>query len=251
VMRPSILPQLISCYQKNRLNSEKGFRIFELRTIYHVSAEGTIKESLKLVGLYVGNPMGRNRFGYERNSDLFDGKGILKSLFKNAHISVDERVYELWPYHPGQTLGLYHNNHQLAIIGALHPELLQEQKIKETLYSFEIDFEYFVQIYQQEPLKFHAVSSLPSVYRDLALLVPQEVTYQNILEAIDKEKPEFLKDVDLFDLYEGENLPKNKKSIAISMIYEPKQQSLTDDEVNKMHFKLVETLKTKLGVELR
>ena len=95
------------------------------------------------------------------------------------------------------------------------------------------------------------MSSLPPVYRDLALLIPKTLTNKEILNVIEMEKPRELKKIEIFDLYEGDSLPVDKKSIAYSITYEPQGESLTDEEVNRMHFALVEKLKAKLGVELR
>lgn len=253
VMRTSLLPQLISCYKKNKLNTQNGLRLFELRRVYFSQNEKTV-----LAGLYTGNPYGRNRFGLNREADFADGKGVLESIFGLGRVSITEKTHEQWPFHPGQSIEIVRSGQRLATLGALHPQLLVEQKITDRLYYFEIDFDFLSENFKKEPIKYHAVSVLPAVYRDLAIVVPKNVTHADILRTIDEEKSPLLKHVELFDLYEGNQVEEGKKSLAYSMVYEPdvgadlaSAHSLTDEEVNKAHFSLVERLEKKLGVKLR
>lgn len=250
-MRPSLLPQLLSCYKKNHLYSDKGLRLFELRNVFRMTGENGVRELPVLSGLYTGNAFGRNRFGLDREADFFDGKGLLTKLFENARLNLTEKLCEEWPFHPGQSQRFCYGSQDLGKIGALHPKLLQGLKIKQKLYYFEIDAGLLVSLYKQNQVKFNAVPDLPPVYRDLALLAPKELTHEEIKRVIEKEKPTELKHIELFDLYEGDNIPEGKKSLAYSFTYESTGKSLTDEQVNEMHFGLVERLKTALGVELR
>jgi phenylalanyl-tRNA synthetase beta chain len=148
-------------------------------------------------------------------------------------------------------MGFFCGDQVLACVGALHPQLLQSLKIKERLYYADFAFEtLFARTIQKNP-HYQPVSALPPVYRDMALVVAQSVTHQNIVETIHDIKPDFLTSISLFDVYTGDNLPAGKKSLAYSMVYEPKTTSLTDEQVNTIHFELVEKLKTRLGAELR
>jgi phenylalanyl-tRNA synthetase beta chain len=250
IMKPSLLPDLLKCYLKNRLLSDSGVRLFELRNVYHKAKGDAVIQTPMLTGLYQGNPFGRNRFGMTRDEDFFDGKGLLSQLFDSFKVDLKQSRFEKWPYHPGQALGFYNDDVLIASIGALHPQLLQQLKIKDRLYSFEVDFEALCQASKQD-LNFEAVSSLPSVYRDLALVLPDEVSYEQIMQAIKVSQPKHLKEICLFDLFTGGSLPEGKKSLAFSIRYEPSGESLTDELVNEEHFGLVEKLKKSLGAELR
>lgn len=250
VMRPSLLPSLLQCYLKNRRQVDHGLRFFELRNVYR-KTKNQIQERPVLAGLYSGNPWGRNRFDHHRSSDFFDGKGWLLDLFRMGRLKVSETVYENWPFHPGQSLSFQFEGQDIARLGALHPSLLQENKIKESVYYFEACYQTLSTHFQKAPQTFSAVSSLPAVYRDLALIAPLDLSYEKIQEIMKKEGPEELVRIQLFDLYQGDKLPAGKKSLGFSMVYQPASESLTDEQVNEMHFALVETLKTQLGVELR
>lgn len=251
VMRPSLLPSLLESYKKNHLNTDKGLQFFELRKIYLPQSDGTTEEKRILACLYTGNAWGRNPYALTRHADFYDGKGLLGTFFDKARIQTQNKVYENWPFHPGQSCAFYQGKIFLAACGALHPLLLQNLKIKDKLYYIELDYDAVANRYHQGRVKYEAVSKLPPVYRDLALLAPKALTHQEILRVIQKEKPKYLKYIELFDQYEGESLPQGKKSLAYSFVYQPEEGSLTDEKVNEMHFALVNKLQEKLPVELR
>lgn len=248
VMRPSLLPSLLACYQHNKLRTEDGLRFFEQRHVYS-SKNG---EKTMLAGLYTGRDLGRNRFGLAREADVYDAKGWILDLFAAGRIESESSGYSNWPFHPGQSL-LFKTKEgvELARLGALHPSLLQELKIKESLFYFEIESEVLCDLYGKRAIQFVAPSQLPGVYRDLALLVPSEMDFDVIDQFLNKNKKSVLKSYRLFDVYQGEGLPAGKKSIALSMCYEDSAKSLTDEQVNEVHFALVDQMKQKLGVDLR
>lgn len=246
-MRPSLLPQLLSCYKKNRLNTDRGLRLFEARKTY--ARDGSERRILAF--LYAGNPYGRNAYGLSRDSDFYDGKGLLAGFFAAGRLSVTESLHTEWPFHPGQSVRFSWRKNSVATFGALHPELLQTLKIKDALYYGEIEYDVIVGEYGSAKPHYHAVGSLPPVYRDVALLVPKNLSHAQLLDAIAADKPNELKHVELFDSYEGANIPDDKKSLAYSFLYQPENESLTDEAVNKLHFALVAKLQEKLGVALR
>lgn len=250
VMRPSLLPQLLECYLKNYLKSAKGMRFFELRRVYRFTEEKKIEEKLVLAGILAGMPFGRNRFGKNRESDFFETKGLLQNIFERCGANYVEATLTDWPFHPGQAEYFSHNDAIVARFGGLHPKLIQQLKIKESLSYFEIDFD-ALSMLQNTRIQYQAINSLPPVYRDLTLIMPKSMAYGDLEKIITKEKPDALKFFQIVDLYTGENIPVDKKSITLSISYESKEQSFTDEEVNKMHFELVDKLKNALGVELR
>ncbi|MCP5464884.1 MAG: phenylalanine--tRNA ligase subunit beta [Deltaproteobacteria bacterium] len=251
IMRPSLLPQLIQCYQKNRLLQEEGLRFFELRTVFSKETSGKVHEAPVLAGLYTGSEFGRNRFSKERPFDLFDGKGWLELLFKQARIALSVSEHSDWPYHPSMSMAFFDRDQKIATLGALHPELLQKFKIKEQVFVFEIAFDQFSKAFQKQSLRYQNISSFPAVYRDLALVADDSLSFGAIESCIQKHRPAWLSDVHLFDVYQGENLPAGKKSLAISMKYESPGESLTDEKVNEQHFALVDVLQKELKVALR
>lgn len=246
VMRPSLLPHLLACYKKNHLNSETGLKFFELRKVY---SKG--RETYQFMALFGGNPHGRNRFGLKRELDVFYAKGLLETLMKQANVRLQFDIFEESPFHPGQAFVYRDQNQNVMKAGAVHPQILQKLKIKEKLFAIEIDFDWLTQNYKTSFSKFKSLSSFPPVYRDLAIVADQKLSYGDIVSEIAKQKPVELKDVHLFDLFEGESIGAGKKSYTFSMVYESKDENLTDEKVNELHFGLVDKLKTKLNISLR
>ncbi len=251
VMRPSLLPHLLQAYLKNRLNTQKGLRLFEQRNVYSYLPNKEIQEKEVLAFIFAGNPYGRNRIKLNRDSDFYDAQGILELIFSKAKIEPVIKPYKDWPFHPGKAAACYLGDQRFACFGALHPTLMSELKIREKVYYAEIDFDLFAQNHHKGQFKYQTISSLPSVYRDLSLVVSKSLSFEDIVKVIEEEKPGFLHHYELFDLFEGGNLGEDQKSITFSMVYEAKSQSLTDEEVNSEHFALVEKLKSKLGAQLR
>jgi len=251
LMRPTLMAHLLTCYKKNRLGREAGLKLFELRKTYHQSAEG-YQESYRLCGVYGGNPHGRNRFGLSHNLDFYYGKGLLEELFATVATPLENNPHTQNPlYHPAQFLSWQHKGLLRAAVGAVHPEILQKHKVRDKVYAFEIDMDWLALNINTTKARFQPLSPFPSVYRDLALIVDEGLSYQKILDVLQQHKPNELSQVRLFDCYKGDNLPQGKVSFAFSLVYEAKSESLTDESVNALHFALVDTLRQKLGVELR
>lgn len=247
VMRPSLLPHLLATYLKNRPLSRKGIRLFESRSVFSQSGETRV-----LAGLMAGNPLGKNRFGLTHDDDFYDVKSLIDKFFMKAGLQPRLTVLSDWPFHPTQSATYHVGDALFAKVGVLHPELLLEHKVRDRVLYFEIAIETFAEAFGQNKKAFVPVNPLPPVYRDLALLVPAQLSHQDILEAIHAAKPKQLKRVELFDLYQGANLEEGKKSLAYAFVYEPSDgEAMTDDEVNRLHFDLVETLSQKLGVTIR
>lgn len=251
VMRPSLLPQLLMTYKKNHLQSEAGLKFVELRSVFR-KIGNKVCETPMLVGLYSGEPYGRNRFGLRRSFDLFDGKGWLEGLFAKGKVNTSIEACETWPYHPGQSVTYKTDQGALAHVGLIHPELAQALKIKKPVFVFEIQAQLLADFWKKDLPRYQALSSQPAVFRDLSLVAPVELSVQDLFQEIDRLKPKELKDIRLFDVFSGgSSLPEGKKSLSFSISYEDSERSLTDEQVNQLHFALVEKLGQKLGLELR
>lgn len=249
VLRPSLLPALLRSYKKNFEIEKEGVRLFELRSVFQ--SDGV--ESKRLSGIYGGAYFAPNWQGLKRDMNLFDGKAYLESFFKLGHlpaVTVSPSP-ENPSLHPGEAVRLECRGGVLGYLGRLHPTVQERFEIKETLYFFDLDVGLLSTAWETAPMAFKPLSPFPPTTRDLALIANRDLSYQSVLDAIRKERVSWLKDVSLFDVYEGKNLPEGKKSLALSLVYGDPERTLTDDEVNQTHFKLVDALKAKLGVELR
>lgn len=115
----------------------------------------------------------------------------------------------------------------------------------------EIYLENLYELYSNNEVKFAEPNKFPIVKRDLSLLLNDDITFQQIKDVIYKAAPKYVKDINLFDVYEGKNLPAGKISYAISINLEKKQSTFTEQEIDNLMKKIVDALNTQLGIILR
>ncbi len=247
VMRPSIIPQLLSNYQKNWNPLDSCVRLFELQNIY---AEARTQKR-HLSGLFAGNLYPKNWEGRLNKMDFAYGKGLLDSFFRK----ICDLVYvsdAVEPFlHPGKSVKLFVNDQVIGFFGALHPICALQYDIRDEVYVFDLDFDLLASLKSHQNKPFASLSPFPVIARDMALLVNEDLSFEDILGCIKKLQPALLQKVDLFDVYRGDKLPSGKKSMAFSLIYETSDRTLTDDEINKVHFELIEKINQALGTSLR
>src|SRR5699024_6307653 len=142
---------------------------------------------------------------------------ILDGLFTRLRLQATYRQAELKQMHPGRTAQIYIGETPVGFIGQLHPRVQNDYDLNET-YVFDLDLDYLFAIHDDEP-KFDPILRYPSITRDIALVVDQAVTAAELETTIKEAGGEWLQDVHVFDLYEGEHLTKGKKSLALSLLY--------------------------------
>jgi phenylalanyl-tRNA synthetase beta chain len=135
-------------------------------------------------------------------------------------------------------------------MGELHPTVLENFGIEVPVYHFELDFEGLVRL-SRVITSVVAPSRFPDVQRDLALLVPVEVPSQEIVDSIRGQKVKELEGLDIFDYYTGSHVPEGKKSIAVRLRYRLADRTLTDDEVNRVHGRILDSLCRCMPVTIR
>lgn len=141
-------------------------------------------------------------------------------------------------------------NKVIGIIGEIHPAVSRKYGIETPVYIAELDFEnVFLNI--KTDIKFKELPKYPAVTRDIAMLVDKTVPVADIENVIKKASGKMLESLQLFDVYEGKQIPEGKKSVAYSAIYRSADRSLTGDEVQKVFVKVVKNLENQIGAQLR
>ena len=142
-------------------------------------------------------------------------------------------------------------------MGEVHPNVLDNYDISQKVYIFEMDFdkltEYYSNLLRVSPdvVHFQPLSQLPGVFRDLAIIVPEDIPSEEAKRIIQTTGGELIASLKLFDVYTGQPVPEGKKSLAYSIEYNSKSGTLTDDSVEVIHQKIISQLAQKLGAELR
>ena len=147
--------------------------------------------------------------------------------------------------HPGQTADISVNNDIVGMVGKLHPAVE-----KEDVYVLEINLDRLLSK-KTGKMKFKEISKYPTISKDLAILIDKNISSDEIAKAIKKAAGSLLTNTEIFDVYEGKNIPEGKRSIAYSLSFGANDRTLTDEEINNIMNKVIENLQNKMGAELR
>lgn len=251
VLRLSLVPQLLEVLKYNSARQNDSLAVYEIGSVFLSNGNDQLPEEREhvagaITGLWVNHPWQ----GEKKSVDFYVLKGIVEALFEKLGISgkIEFRQSERDGLHPGRTAEVLFDGKACGFIGQVHPTVEKELDLKET-YVFELSLEALLA--ETEPLVYEAIARFPSITRDIALVADQEVSAGHLQAIIKEAGGKLLKEVSVFDLYEGERMEKGKKSIAFSLKYFDPEKTLTDEEVVKAHTKVLEALEEKAGAVLR
>ena len=253
VMRTSLIPGLMETLCYNLSHKSSNIRIFELRKVYLVEkGERLPKEIKSLAGLAMGMDGDPHWATSIRAIDFYDVKGCLEDLLEALQIKKVKfvRTEEIPYLHPGKSAKVICGEGALGVVGEIHPNVLNEYQVPGKAYLFEIDFDRMVH-HAMEGKRFQPLPKYPAVYRDLSLVVEEHLEAEKVEEAIYQMRQPLIDEVILFDVYQGNPVPQGKKSLAYRIRYQSNDRTLTDDEVNRYHDKIISRLKEIFKAELR
>lgn len=236
-------------YNINRKNADLKF--FEYGKTYSIADKEAPKyaEQKHLTLFVTGNAFNENPFQLNQKADLSFLKAAVTNLLQKAGITnykCFESTYNNFDYGLSYTL----NNKPLVEVGAVSKKQLKAFDIAQPVFYADFNWEALVKAFSKQKIEFEEISKFPAVRRDLALLIDKAVKYQQIEELAFNIEKKLLKEVNLFDIYEGEKLG-NKKSYAVSFTLLNKEATLTDKQIESVMEKLISNYKEKLGAELR
>lgn len=243
VVRTSLLPSLINVYEYNKARNVEDIMLYEISKIYD---KNYIEES-KVAILMKGNYLTNNWQGIKIKCDFYLIKGIVENLldylgFKNRYTFEKNEVTDL---HPGACAIIKLDREPIGIIGRIHPSIK-----KDDIYVAELSM---TKLYEKtiKPLKFKEASKYPEVKKDLAFVVKKDVTALDIMNQIKKSGGRLLTNIDIFDVYVGENVGADEKSIAFSLTFSDSNRTLDDEEVTRIFEKIITEVENKLQAKLR
>ncbi|MCC5854948.1 MAG: phenylalanine--tRNA ligase subunit beta [Idiomarina sp.] len=251
-MRLGMLPGLLTAAGYNQKRQQASVRIFEsgLRFVPDDAAENGIRQEQMLGGLIVGHQVGEHWQQGSQAVDFFHVKGHVENLLA-ASGSLDEyRIVasEHTALHPGQSAAIYRGERYVGFIGALHPKFDKTFGIKGRAFVFELLVD---TITRREIPTAVAISRYPSIRRDIAIVVDRQVAAGEVLSAIRKVGANHIVGLHLFDVYQGENLPEDKQSLAIALTLQAADRTLEDQDVSGSVNTIVELLKSEFNAVLR
>ena len=179
-------------------------------------------------------------------------KGIVDFLLNSLAVSgrIEYRATSSHEaMHPGRTADIYLDDDFIGYVGEVHPSVAKEYRLKR-VYVFELNLQKIIDAPKKESI-YEPVSKYPTVSRDIALVVPIEVTNQQIVDCIKKNGGAYLKDIRLFDVYKGENIGKGFRSLAYTLQFSNSKQTLQDEEVSRPFDKIKNKLKEEFNAVIR
>ena len=249
ILRRSMLFSGLESIAYNLNRQQHRLKLFEFGKTYCL-LNGYREESKHLSIVMTGPKDPMHWRGKEENIDFFYTKGIVSSLIEKIGIKKTKSFPIENPiFDEGQSLKIGAN--KLVEFGLVNSEISSKFGIDQQLYFVDFDWDVIVNSLQTTNVKFKSISKFPEVKRDLSLLIDQEVSFNSIYKIAKQCDQKFLKDVSLFDVYNGGNLPNGKKSYAVSFTLQDKNKTLTDKEIDKFMSKLQKRFEKEIGAELR
>ncbi len=246
MMRTQLLGGVLENIKANLARQHNDLAFFEIGKVFAKTEE--IVQHDSLIMARCGQAAPEQWAVSSRNVDFYDIKGDVCQLIGH-HLQFSSS--QLKHYHPGRQAAILSDERVIGHLGQIHPSICKKLKIKQDVYVAEFDMSDI-----QETLlpQWYSTSKYPAVRRDLSLLVPENITWNDINFAIKEslsEQINLLKSVHLFDVYQGSHLKTGFKSMAMALIFQEKNRTLEDKEVDNLVLKAVSYLNQQLNAELR
>lgn len=247
----NLVSGLIDIAKYNRAHQVTEIGLYEVGHVFYKESEDQFNEYNHIAGLLTGND-GKNWMGEEQALDFYTIKGIVETLL-SQYAFEDQVTYHLATdrkgMHPGRTADIFLGQEIIGYVGQLHPTEAKNNDLDDT-FIFEISLDKLMDA-SKEPITYSALNRYPGSSRDIAFLVDEEITHQELKQVISENSGEYLQKIQLFDLYEGDNIEAGKKSIAYSLYYANPNATLKEEEVNTDFEKVKQALINAYNVEVR
>jgi phenylalanyl-tRNA synthetase beta chain len=234
-------------YNKNRRRSD--LKLFEFGKTYHNYESG--REEHKHLSLFVTGKRSSDTWTNDhKNSDFFYLKGIVQSIFERLGIQ-RTRTANLKDAIFAEGTALQLGKTTLVSFGTVKKSVLKAFDIDQEVLYADFNWDNILEVAARNSITFKAIPKYPAVRRDFALLIDEKVTFEAIHTMAKQTEKQLLKDVNLFDVYQGKNLPEGKKSYALSFMLQDEHKTLTDKQIDKVMNKLQQRFEKELGASLR
>lgn len=247
-LRKNLLASLVDAANYNLAHQEKDFALFEISDIDAPSYQST-HLSIVLTGeeKIQGNLE-------KRPYDFYSLKGLLEGIFALLGLTPSRFRYERFArpsqeFHPGMSAMVFLGKEPLAVLGEFHPSFEKSHDLPDHTLGMEIDLKMLLSL-KTSPEKAEVPARFPSVNRDLAFLIDKKAVYEDVRKEI-AHTDKLIKNIDIFDLYEGDNIAPDKKSMAVSLTFSDPERTLKDEEVAALMAKVISALKIRFNAEIR
>ena len=253
-MRPSTFPNLLEAINQNKSRMYTRAKIFEIGPNFSKSIND-YQENVASAITY-GQIDEENWLSSKRNSNVFTAKSDLFSVLSSLNVPIDNLLYDKNEgniYHPGKSSILRLGKNVIAKFGELHPILLKTMDVNIKVYGFEIYLDKISQFQENKSSSRGAFSNNPyqMVERDFAFLLPKEIKANEIIKKVKKIDKNVINKVTIFDVYEGDKLPHNKKSIAIRVLLQPIDKTFKEEDIENLSNQIVDQISKSFEAIIR
>ncbi len=252
VMRTTLMPSMIRTCVTNINYLNYDVRIFEIARVFKPRENGLPEEDEHLCALISGKRYPRQWGMPAADVDFFDIKGIWETVVdKLGLLEIEYRDNDEHAYLDGeQSCAIVSGSTPIGCIGKIDREIMKNFDLGRDAYVLEVNLSRLLGCVTRE-IAFRPLSRFPSVLRDISLVVGGSVKSKEIVGAISAAGDTMIKGVTIFDMYQGKQIQEDKKSLALTVRYQSEDRTLTDDEVNVVHGRVIDVLIKKLGVQIR
>ena len=251
IMRQSIVPNLLDAASYNIDNGEEKVCIFELGPIFNSKFEND--QQIFLSGIRCGQSK-KHWLKKERPYDIFDVKLDVETVLrccklpsKSYVLNNDAPNY----YHPGKSGCInFLNKSTGGFFGEIHPDIIKKFQINYPVYAFELNLNTLPHEFVENKKSFNS-KNFQKVERDFAFILDKKIQSQVIIDLINKVENKLISEINIFDVYEGEGIPGEKKSIAVSIVLQPEDRTLKDTEIEIICKNIISNVVEKTGAILR
>lgn len=248
-VRNSLISSVLECVSYNQNRKFNDLSLFEISNVY---ADGLVESRLAIA--LSGNIQKSRLHKINIKNDFYMLKGIIESYLEKcgislARVKIEVNDIDVVKFHPYRSAKVYIQNDLFGIFGDLNPTYANKMDVSDVVYGeFRLDVLFNL---KTSKIKYTPLDKYPSVSRDIAIIVERSLPVSNILKTITKAAGNLVKNLEIFDIYTGEHVKEDEKSVALNIIYQSKEKTLTDEEINKAHSSILEKLEKELKAKLR
>lgn len=259
VMRQTLLLNGLEVIAYNINRQINSLRTFEYGSVYSLKdgADGAAVDSYdehQCYAMFITGPGEKSWCNEARKGSYFQLKGYLELLLKRIGADIYALEYDAAPsdlFSEGLVYRLPGRGPELAVMGTVSPARLKQFGIKQPVFAAEIRWSSLFELVKRNRIQYRELPKFPEVKRDLALLLDESVSYSDLRKSAFRVGKKLLKQVTLFDVYKGDRIPEGKKQYALSFVLQDLEKTLTDNDVEKIMTKLLNTFTNEYGASLR
>lgn len=248
VMRASLLPGLIDALHYNQNRQHSDVRLFEIGRVFK-QAQSELTQAFHVAAIVAGKRAPEHWDSSAERFDFYDIKQIVEEIISVLGLTEAEATNSTHSvFHPGQSLAYVYQGVRIATAGVLHPSLVQKLGFRVAPIMFEITCPDSI---KTSVPSFKPLSKFPAVRRDLSVVVDEKIRSEEVLSACEEASGELLRDLQLFDVFRGQGIDSDKKSLALGLIFQASSRTLTEDEIETSVQRVLKRLSNDFDATLR